>query len=70
MRRSQAPTPTTSTFTATEAFISRGVQTFAERITGTLFLEADCPHLKALTGKRYGVTASRQKAEAMACCSH
>ncbi|MGB0249787.1 MAG: Mur ligase family protein, partial [Flavobacteriales bacterium] len=45
------------------ASFHEGFRAFAERISGTLFLEADV-HIEGVTGKRYGVTTSRQEAEA------
>lgn len=45
------------------ASFHEGFKTFAERISGTLFLEADV-RIEGVTGKRYGVTTSRQEAEA------
>ena len=44
------------------ASFHEGFRAFTERISGTLFLEADV-RIKGVTGKRYGVTTSREEAE-------
>lgn len=45
------------------ASFHEGFKAFAERISGTLFLEADVS-IEGVQGKRYGVTTSREAAEA------